>query len=411
MADEIFILGGAQTDFARNWAREDAGLFELMQAALLDALDDARIEPGAVETLHIGNFAGELFAGQGMLGGFAGHIHPDLDGLPTSRHEAACASGSMAILAAMADLEAGRYSVAAVLGVELMRNVPGQRAAEYLGSAAWAGEEGAGARYLWPAMFSDIADEYDNRYGLDASVLKEISRINFTNAKRNPAAQTRGWTLSVAHYSDDDALNPRIEGRLRKSDCGQVTDGAAAIVLATRAAAEDWARRTGADLDSVPRILGWGHTTARLRLADKLAASRQSAEGWMFPWMRKAMTDAYARAGLRGAQGVDGFEVHDCFSITELVAIEHFGLAAPGRGREVVESGQIAAGGASPVNPSGGLIGLGHPVGATGVRMALDAARQTSGRAGDCQVEGARTFATYNVGGSATASVALVIGR
>jgi acetyl-CoA C-acetyltransferase len=411
MARDIFILGGSQTDFARNWAREGAGLYELMEAAVRDGLADASVEPGQIEVAHIGNFAGEMFAGQGMLGGFMGHIDPAFEGLPTSRHEAACASGSMAILAAMADLESERYGMAAVVGVELMKNVPGQTAAENLGAAAWAGQEAESARYLWPAMFSDVAEEYDARFGLERDHLAEISRINFANAKRNPLAQTRSWSFTDESFGEDDAANPVIEGRMRKSDCGQVTDGAAMLVLANAERAAEHARRTGQSLDDLPRIKGWGHTTAPLKLETKLAASRGSNDGYMFPWMRKAMTDAYARAGISGPDDIDAFETHDCFSITELVAIEHFGIAPPGRAREAIERGAIAADGASPVNPSGGLIGLGHPVGATGVRMALDAARQTTGRAGECQVEGARTIATFNVGGSATANVSMVIGR
>jgi len=411
MAADVFILGGSQTDFARNWAREGAGLFELMEAAVQDGLADASVAPDQIEVAHIGNFAGELFAGQGLLGGFMGHIDPAFDGLPTSRHEAACASGSMAILAAMADLESGRYGMAAVVGVELMKNVPGQTAAENLGAAAWAGKEAEGARYLWPAMFSDVAEEYDARFGLSREHLAEISRINFANARRNPLSQTRKWSFSDESFGEDDDANPVIEGRMRKSDCGQVTDGAAMLVLANAQTAAEHARRTGQSLDDLPRIKGWGHTTAPIRLETKLAASRGSNDGYMFPWMRKAMTDAYARAGVSGPDAIDAFETHDCFSITELVAIEHFGIAPPGRAREAIEGGVIAADGACPVNPSGGLIGLGHPVGATGVRMALDAARQTTGRAGECQIDGARTVATFNVGGSATANVSMVIGR
>ncbi|MFM2411532.1 MAG: Beta-ketothiolase BktB, partial [Pseudomonadota bacterium] len=161
MAKEVFILGGAQTDFARNIDREGGGMFELFRDVAEAAFAATGIEPREVETAHVGNFVGELFAGQGQLGGFFGHVHPDLAGIPASRHEAACASGSIAILAASAEIEAGRYGLALVLGIELMRNVPGQRAAEYLGSAAWAGREAQEARYLWPYMFSNVASEYE----------------------------------------------------------------------------------------------------------------------------------------------------------------------------------------------------------------------------------------------------------
>jgi len=409
MGGPVFILGGAQSDFARNWTRDNQGLFEMMGETMQAALEDARLDPEAVETIHVGNFASELFCGQGLLGGMAASLHPAFEGLPTSRHEAACASGSMALLAASADIEAGRYGVAAVLGVELMRNVSGHKAAEHLGAAAWAGREAQGARYLWPAMFSGLAEEYERRYGLDRRHLAEISRINFANARRNPNAQTRGWTLTDAHFSEDDEVNPVIEGRLRKSDCGQVTDGAAAVILAGEDAAREHAGRNGLSLEDLPRIKGWGQTTAPMLLEDKFERSR-GTDGYIFPWVRKAISDACARAGISGPEGLDLIETHDCFSISEYMAIEHFGLTAPGEAWKAVEDGRIAMGGALPVNPSGGLIGLGHPVGATGVRMALDAARQTSGRAGEMQVEGARTAAVYNVGGSTTASACFVIG-
>ena len=405
---EVFILGGAQTDFARNIAREGGDVFSLFKEVAEDAFAATHIEPKDVECAHVGNFVAELFAGQGQLGGFFGHVHPDLDGVPASRHEAACASGSIALLAASAEIEAGRYNLALVLGIELMRNVPGQQAAEYLGSAAWAGREGTEARYLWPYMFSRVAEEYDERYGLDRAHLRGISANAFANGKRNPNAQTRGWVMDDAHLGDDDALNPPIEGTLRKSDCGQVTDGAAAVFLASRFYAEGYAKRRGIALDSIPRIKGWGHATAPLLYQTKVTASRGG--DYVFPSVRKAMMDALTRAQMPDIYACDGVEVHDCFSITQYMAIDHFGITPPGQSWRAVEDGTIALDGRLPVNPSGGLIGLGHPVGATGVRMMLDSYRQVTGQAGDYQVEGARNFATFNVGGSATTSVSFVVG-
>jgi len=118
------------------------------------------------------------------------------------------------------------------------------------------------------------------------------------------------------------------------------------------------------------------------------SAALDSGKGYVFPWTRKAITDAYARAEISGPDDLDAIETHDCFSITEYMAIEHFGLTAPGEAWKAVEEGRIAMTGELPINPSGGLIGLGHPVGATGVRMMLDASKQTTDRAGDMQVEG-----------------------
>ncbi len=408
MADDIFILGGAQTDFARNVDREGGGLFELFRDVTEAAFAATGIEPAEVETAHVGNFVAELFGGQGQLGGFLGHVHPDLAGVPASRHEAACASGSIAILAAAAEIEAGRYDMALVIGLELMRNVPGQRAAEYLGAAAWAGREAQEARYLWPWMFSRVAEEYDERFGLDRAHLRGISEIAFANARRNPNSQTRNWVITPDHLGENDDVNPLIEGSLRKSDCGQVTDGAAALFLASRKAAEAYAAKHNIPLDSIPRIKGWGHTTAPLLYSTKVQESR--GQPYVFPFVRKAMMDSLARAGMADIYQCDGVEVHDCFSVTEYMAIDHFGITKPGESWRAVEDGTIAFGGRLPVNPSGGLIGLGHPVGATGVRMMLDSWRQVTGKAGDYQVDGARNFATFNVGGSGTTAVSFVVG-
>ena len=139
-----------------------------------------------------------------------------------------------------------------------------------------------------------------------------------------------------------------------------------------------------------------------------MAESRD--DRFVLPHVRSTITSAMKRAGIADAGGIDAIETHDCFSITEYMAIEHFGLAAPGEAWKVIESEQYKFGSSLPINPSGGLIGLGHPVGATGVRMVLDANKQTTGAAGDMQVDGAKTMATYNVGGSGTTNVSFVIG-
>ena len=404
----VYILGGWQTDFASNWARQDMDLADAFSEVVGKGLDSVGLDPKDIEAGHVGNFVSELFARQGLLGGFFGLVHPDFDGLPTARHEAACASGSVAILAASAEIEAGRYDLACVVGLEQMRNVGGRTAAEYLGAAAWTGHEFADATYVWPRAFSDLAEEYERRYGLKYEHLMRIAEINFANAKRNPNAQTRQWAFNDKSFTADDEANPVVEGRTRKQDCGQVTDGSAVVFLASEKRAAEYAAKRGVPLESLPRIKGWGHRSAPISYSAKVRASAD--QPYVFPQVRRAIEDARRRAGVSDLGQIDVVETHDCFTTTEYMAIDHLGLTAPGEAWKAIEAGDIEIGGRLPINPSGGLIGLGHPVGATGVRMALDAFKQVTGRAGDYQVEGAKTCQTLNIGGSTTTTVSLVVG-
>ena len=155
-----------------------------------------------------------------------------------------------------------------------------------------------------------------------------------------------------------------IEPGTRRQDCGQITDGAVALVLASDRFMQRYAARRGVTVAQFPQILGWGHTNAGIRFLDKLERGR-GAE-YMFPHVRKAITDAWRRAGIAGVDALDGIETHDCFTSTEYMAIDHFGLTPPGQSWQAVEKGVIEIDGECPVNASGGLIGVGHPVGATG---------------------------------------------
>lgn len=408
-AAPIYILGGAQTDFAINWSQQGKSLYDLLAASVVAALDQTQLSPVDVEVAHVGNFTGELFAGQGQLGGMVASIFPEWAELPTSRHEAACASGSIAILAAMAELEAGRYEVALVAGVELMRNVSAHRAADHLGAAAWRGEEAQNAQFPWPYLFSEIAEEVERRYGLNYEHLARIAEINFANGRRNPNAQARQWNFPSGSFAENDELNPIVEGRLRKQDCGRITDGSATIVLASEAYARDYAKKRGIALESLPRILGWGHRTAPMRLADKLVQSANSP--YLFPHLRRALMETYQRANIPGVEAIDLIETHDCFTITEYIALDHIGLTPPGEAWRAIENEMIGIEGKLPVNPSGGLLAAGHPVGATGVRMMLDAYKQVTGQAGAYQVEGAERLLTLNIGGSCTTVVSFVVGK
>ncbi len=396
----VWILGGYQSDFARNLTREGRDFADLTAEVVDATLNAAKVDAADIEVVHVGNAFGEMFARQGHLGAMPATVNSDLWNVPSARHEAACASGSVATLAAIADLRSGAYRAALVVGVELEKTVPGDRAAQHLGAAAWTDHEGADATYMWPYMFDQVVAEYDRRYGVDDTHLRAIAGLNFANARRNPNAQTRTWTVPDP-ITDDDEVNPVTEGRLRRSDCSQMTDGGAGIVLVT----DEWLRdHPGAK--TIGRIDGWGHRTVGLGLQQKL--DRSADDAYVMPHVRRAVHDAFDRAEVT-LDDVDGFEVHDCFTPSEYLAIDHIGLTGPGESWKAIENNEIEIGGRLPINPSGGLIGGGHPVGATGVRMLLDAAKQVSGTAGDYQVEGAKTFGTLNFGGSTATTVSYIV--
>lgn len=408
MTAPVYVLGGHQTDFSRNWLKEGKSIVDMMQEAIADGFTATGIEPGEVDVAHVGNFAAELYCKQGHLGAFLAEIDPQLSGIPTARHEAACASGSISMLMASAEIEAGRYDVALVVGVEQMKTVDPATGGDFLGTAAWYAREAEGVEFAFPKLFGQLGDVYDERYGLKQEHLTRIAEINFSNARRNPNAQTRGWFTDETQNLETGKFTNPVAGRLRVRDCSQVTDGASSIFLASASFAEQYAARRGRSLDRLPRILGWGHHTAPITFDTKIAQSRGNP--YVLPHTRHAIVDALQRAGLADAWEVDGIETHDCFTTSEYMAIDHFGLTDPGKSWQAVEDGVIEFGGTLPINASGGLIGCGHPVGATGTRQALDAFRQVTETAGDYQIEGAKKIATLNIGGSGTTSVAMVIG-
>ena len=245
-----------------------------MAEAVNGALDSASMEPGDIDTAHVGNFAGELYAKQGQLGGFFAEINPDFGGLPTSRHEAACASGSISILMASAELEAERYGTALVLGVEQMKTVSPVEGGDFLGTAAGTNSRRTASSCPSPSCSADSAMSSDDRYGLDPAHLQRLAEINYENAQRNPAAQTRAWLGDVKTDLDVGKYVAPITGRLLLRDCSQITDGAAALVLANEDRAAEWAESRGIDLADVPTIQGWGHHTAALTFDEKIAQAQ-----------------------------------------------------------------------------------------------------------------------------------------
>jgi acetyl-CoA C-acetyltransferase len=382
--------------------RQGKQIPDILNEVVAGALEATGIDAEDIQTGHVGNFAAELYAMQGHLGAFLVQTNPAFAGLPTSRHEAACASGSMAMLAATAEIEAGRYDVALVVGIENMKTVDAAQGGEYLGTAAWYEREAKGVSFPFPALFGKLGDEYQKRFGLNDDYLTRISDLNFENARRNPLAQTREWP------ANPEKMQQPLTGRIRIGDCSQVTDGAVAVIVASRAYTEKYVASRGGDRSGVSKVEGWGHHTATMSFADKMAES--AGNPFVLPHTRHAITDALQRAKIADCWALDAVETHDCFTTSEYMAIDHFGLTAPGESFKAIDDGSIDFHGRLPFNPSGGLIGAGHPVGATGVRQLLDAHRQVTGSAGSYQVENAKHVATLNLGGSGTTSACFVVG-
>ena len=413
--NEVYILGGAQTDFERNWTKEGKGMVALLKEVVSDGIRDAELSLGEIKNLNkdnriccfVGNFIAEKYTDQGHLGAFLTEIDPAFYGVPSARYEAACASGSVALDAARTKIKAGECDLAIVVGWELMKTVDSQLGGQILGRAAYYEKESKGLDLPFPKLFGRLADETRQKYELDQKrymdSLARIALINYTNAKRNPLAQTRKWFMSLeqacARGTD---TNPLVGGRLAVSDCSQITDGAAVVVLAS----ESYAKEKG--YINKPVIKGFGHRNAPLLFSKKMQESASSA--YILPWTRQAVLDAYKTSGLT-VDDMDLFETHDCFTSSEYVAISSFGITEPGKEFEAVEQGIIDFRGSKPINPSGGLIGCGHAVGASGVRMMLDLYRQITGTAGNYQVEGAKNALMLNIGGTATTNYTFVVGK
>ncbi|MBQ2582028.1 MAG: thiolase domain-containing protein [Ruminococcus sp.] len=415
MENKVYILGGAQTDFERNWAKEGKGMVALLREAVTDGLKNVGIDTQMLKKLNeqnraaafVGNFLAEKYVDQGHLGGFLTEVDPAFYGVPCARYEAACASSSVAIDAAMTKIKSGDYDLAIVVGWELMKTVDTKLGGDYLGRAADYELEAKGIDMPFPKLFGKLADEILRKYALDEKTfmdsLARISQINYSNAKLNPLAQTRKWFMSFEQASmRGTETNPLIGGRLAVSDCSQVTDGAAVVILASEKLLGELGK------NDVPYIKGYGHRTAPMLFDAKIKESENCE--YILPWTRQAVLDAYRRSGL-SVDDIDAFETHDCFTSSEYMAISAFGITAPGKEYEAIESGRISITGDKPINPSGGLIGCGHPVGASGARMMLDCFRQVSGQAGRYQIEGARNCMMLNIGGTATTNYVYVIGK
>jgi acetyl-CoA C-acetyltransferase len=381
----IGVVGVGHTPFGKLSTHTVATLVEQVTT---EALADAGIEPGEVDEVFVAQFNSGLvpFAFPSSLPLDA---EPGLWGRPMTRVENACASGSAAVHQGLRAILSGLADTVLVVGVEKMTHAaPAQVASSLLGADPLLAGTDAPAGFA--GIFGEVAREYAERYDLGEAlgdVLGAIAAKNHRNGCANPYAQIRK-DLGEEFCSTVSPANPVVAAPLRRTDCSLVSDGAAAVVL----------RRDPADPLAV--VAGFGHAN------DYLDVSRRDV--LEFAGGRAAVERALAMAEV-GLDDLDLAEVHDCFTIAELLVYEMLGLTARGEGRRAIEEGWVHRGGKLPVNVSGGLKAKGHPVGATGVSQHALVALQLAGRAGEMQLEGPRAGLVHNMGGLAVANYATVL--
>ncbi len=409
--EPVYILGAGRTDFKRNLKKEGKTIRDLITESGRKAIADAKIDPAQIEAAAVGNFNAGQFTKQLHLGAFVPEIDPALHGIPTMHTEAACASGSLSVLLGAQWIMGGFHDAVLVVGAEQQKTMSSKDGSDVLGAAAdYEIERPEYGDFMFPKLFGKIAQIYIEKYGASEKELSWVAYKNYAHARLNPLAQMRDADLTYDAASQVSDKNPSVAPPLKVSDCSQITDGSAAVVLVSG----KYLDRKGIDKSKLPRMLGFGSTT------DYLALEKKDAP--IFSTARKAAEKAFGMANLK-PRDMHGVEVHDCFSITEICAYEILGLAEPGKGAELAMSGATAlpqvrgehikgkVGWEIPVNTGGGLIGDGHPVGATGVRQVVDAYQQLTEQSGPRQIEGAKKFLTFNMGGSLTTSVAMIWGR
>ena len=408
----VYILGGGRTDFKRNLKKEGKTIRHLIIEAGQKAIADAKIDPKEIQAAAVGNFNAGQFTKQLHLGAFVPEIDPALHGIPTMHTEAACASGSLSVLLGTQWVAGGFHDAVLVVGAEQQKTMSSLEGGDALGAAAdYHIEKPEYGDFLFPKLFGRIAQIYIDTYGATPEQLAWVAYKNYAHAKLNPLAQMRDADLTYDAASQVSDKNPSVAPPLKVSDCSQITDGGAAIVLVS----EKYMDQHGLDKSKYPRMLGFGSTT------DYLALEKKDAP--VFSTARKAAEKAFAMTDGLTPRDMHGVEVHDCFSITEICAYEILGLAEKGKGYELAMSGATALPQVRnekvsgkfdrqiPVNTGGGLIGDGHPVGATGVRQVYEAYQHLTEQAGARQIEGAKKLLTFNMGGSLTTSVAMIWGR
>lgn len=384
---DVLITGWGHSRFGKH---SDETLESLIVQVAAEAIRNAGVEPDQIDEVFLGQFNSGMVP-LGFASSLALQVSDEMAGIPATRVENACASGSAAFQQGVKSLLAGTARTVLVIGAEKMTHAT----ADVVGAALLGADyEMAGQHSTtgFAGLFADVANHYEKRYGAVGDVLGSIAAKNHRNGMLNPYAQLRK-DLGEDFCQTVSDRNPVVAAPLRRTDCSPISDGAAALVLTTTALSLSAA--------TIPvRLVGFGQAN------DFLPAGKRDPvafAGSVTAWQR-----ATAMAGV-SLDDLDFAEVHDCFTIAELVLYEVIGLTERGAGRRAVEEGWVYRGGKLPVNLSGGLKAKGHPVGATGVSQIALAAMQLSGAAGDMQLPGARRAAVHNMGGLAVANYVSVL--
>ena len=380
----VAVVGIGKTAFG---AFPDRDLRSLAVEAIQNCLADAGASPGQVEAFYLGNFAGPSFAGQSHLAPYVAAA-AGITGIPATRCEAACASSGAAFFQAVSSVAAGLYDVVLAAGVEKMTSQPTPRVAEILASAGdLGGEIKAGATF--PALFAMIARRHMHEYGTTREHLAAVAVKNHDNGFLNPQAHMRKRITIEQALAGKPVAEP-----LTIYDCSLVSDGAAAVLLAPLERVSDFAGKA-------VRILGIAQASDRVALDEKDDITT-------FRAVKVSAEKAYRMAGV-GPDDIQIAEVHDCFTIAEIVAIEDLGFCKKGEGGSYTADGCTLRTGSRPVNTSGGLKAKGHPVGATGIGQICDLVIQMRGEAGERQVPKAELALAQNLGGSGATSVVTIL--
>ena len=371
---EVTIIGAGVTPFG---VREE-GLAALGAAACRSALADAGLAPDRVEAFFLGNFAGQAFVGQSHAAPLVAHA-AGLGAIPCTRVEGACASGGLAMRQGVLAVASGQADFVLVAGVEKMTSAPAEETAAILAAAGDVSVE-ARAGSTFPALFGLIARRHMHEHGTTREEIARVAVKNHAHGRLNPNAHVRR-EVSLAQVLD---ARPVAEP-LGLFDCSLISDGAAAVALCPTEMASDRHEKP-------VRVLASTQASDSPALSDKRDITS-------FPATERAGEEAFARARL-SREDVDLAEIHDCFTVAEIVALEDLGFFARGEGGRGASEGATRLGGALPVNASGGLKAKGHPVGATGVAQIHELALQLRGEAGARQVPGAEVGLAHNLGGS-----------